>query len=236
MILDPLSIGVGLVVGVLVTLFVREIAFRHVLNDEHSKLTAHWSLAESGGHPVKLSAERLSAGVEVPPGSRVLVGRGSAVPPEVAKRCEVRVSDRIQSNFALADGRAIVFASAVRPQALGVWTYEDQVLQRLALEWDHAWQHAEPMVPRASVTSLKDLTGQTVEVVASVTDVAEKGGVQYLRLIENGFTATVANHEPIQAGKGSTVRVLGTVDRALSGKEPVLRAQKVEALRGATFG
>jgi hypothetical protein len=230
MALDVLSAGLGLAVGVLATVFVREIVFRSVQNEEHSKLTAHWSLGEHGGKPVKLVAEALGD-VEVPHGSQVLVGRGSPVPEPVARRCEVRVSDRIQSNFALADGRALVFAGAVRPQTLAVWTYEDQVLQRLAVEWDHAWAASEPRAPRASVTALKDLTGQTVEVVGSVSDVATKDGVQYFRLLENGFTATVATTMPVPAGKGSHIRAVGVVERALLGREPVLRAQRVEALR-----
>lgn len=231
---DILSAGVGLVVGIIATVFVRELVFRKVQNTEHSKLTHHWSLAERGGRPVKLVAEELGD-VEVPPGSQVVVGRGAHVPPAVAQRCEVRVSDRIKNNFALADGRALVFASAVRPSTLAVWTYEDQVLQRLAREWDHAWQHSEPLATRAGVAALRDLTGHTVEVVASVSDVAEKDGVQFLRLIENGVTATVATRTPVRAGKGSVVRAVGVVDRALGGKEPVLRAQTVEALRAPTM-
>jgi hypothetical protein len=232
---DIVSAGVGLGVGVLATVFVREIAFRRVQNGEHSKLTAHWSLAEKGGRPVKLVAESLGD-VEVPPGSQVLLGRGSSVPPAVAKRCEVRVTDRVPGNFALADGRALVFASPVRPQALAVWTYEEQVLQRLAVEWDHLWAHAEPAATRAAVTALKDLTGQTVEVVGSVSDVATKDGVTFLRLNEHGFTATIATRETIRAGKGSVVRAVGVVDRALAGNEPVLRATRVESLRGPTWG
>lgn len=236
MAIDILSAGIGLVSGVLATVFVREIAFRRVQNEEHSKLTAAWSLAEKGGRPVKLSAESLGDGVEVPPGSQVIVGRGTHVPEAVARRCEVRVSDRIQSNFAFATDRALVFARAPKPGTLAVWTYEDQVLQRLALEWDHVWATGEPLAPRATVTALKDLTGQTVEVVGSVADVAERDGVQYLRLIEQGFTATVATRSPVRAGKGSTIRAVGLVERALGGKEPVVRASKVEALRAPTFG
>ena len=228
--LDIFSAGLGLVVGVLATVFVRELVFRRVQNEEHSKLTAHWSLAETGGKPVKLVADSLGD-VEVPPGSQVLVGRGSYVPEQVAKRCEVRVSDRLQSSFALENGRALVFAGAVRPGTLAVWSYEDQVLQRLAMEWDHAWPHGEPRAHRATVTNLKDLTGQTVEVVGSVSDVAEKGGVHYLRLIENGFTATVASTAPVSAGKGSTIRAVGVVERATMSKEPVLRASMVEVAR-----
>lgn len=230
--LDVLSAGIGLGMGVLATLFVRELAFRRVQNDEHSKLTSHWSLAERAGKPVKLSCEALGD-VEVPPGSQVLVGRQGHVPPEVAQRCEVRVSERVASNFALADGRALVFAGAPRPGTLAVWTFEDQVMQRLGLEWEQAWRASEPLVPRATVTGLRELTGHTVEVVASVSDVAEKAGVHYLRLLENGFTATVASKEPVDASKGSVVRVLGTVERALVGQEPVLRALKVEPLRRA---
>jgi hypothetical protein len=231
MLLDPFSAALGLGIGVLVTIFVREIAFKHIQNEEHSKLTAHWSLGDArGGKPVKLCTERL-ADVEVPPGSQVLVGRGTPVPEGIARRCEVRVTDRIHSNFALADGRALVFASTVKPGALAVWTYEDQVLQRLGLEWDQAWRAAEPSVPRASVTSLKDLTGRTVEVIGSVSDVAEKAGVHYVRLIENGFTATVASQTPVGAQKGNVVRAIGTVERALAGKEPVVRAIKVETVR-----
>lgn len=233
---DILSAGIGLVAGILATLFVREIAFKTIQNQEHSKLTVHWSLAERGGRAVKLVAAVLGD-VEVPPGSMVVVPRGALVPDAVAKRCEVRVSDAIQSSFALADGRALVFSGPVKLGSPAVWTYEDQVLQRLALEWDHAWQHSEALAPRASVPSLKDLTGRTVEVVGSVTDVAEKDGVQFLRLVENGFTATISTNTPLRgAGKGSVVRAVGVVDRALTGKEPVVRASKVEALRGATFG
>jgi hypothetical protein len=232
---DILSALLGLVVGVLVTVFVRELVFTKIQNQEHSKITGHWSLSENGARPVKLCAESLGD-VDVPPGSQVLVGRGSHVGAELERRCEVRVSDRIQSSFALADGKAIVYSSGtVKPGTLAVWTYEDQVLQRLALEWDHAWQASEPRVPRATVTSLKDLTGQTVEVIGSVSDVAEKGGVHYVRLIENGFTATVASSTPVHATKGSVVRAIGTVDRALAGKEPVVRASKVEQLRAGTF-
>lgn len=231
---DILSAFVGLAVGVLATVFVRELVFRKVQNQEHSKLTQHWSLAERGGRPVKLVAEALGD-VEVPPGSQVLVGRGVSVPSAVAQRCEVRVSARIHNNFALADGRALVFASAVRPGTLAVWTYEEQVLQRLAVEWDHAWRDSEPLAARATVANLKDLTGQTVEVVGSVADVAEKDGLQYLRLMEHGVTATVATRTPVRAGKGSVVRAVGVVERALTGREPVVRAQTVEALRAPTM-
>lgn len=230
MLFDPLSAGLGLGIGVLVTIFVREIAFKRIQNQEHSKLTAHWSLGEAGGRAIKVCAETLGD-IEVPAGSQVLVGRGGNVPADVAKRCEVRVSDKLQNNFALADGRALVFASTVKPGSLAIWTFEEQVLQRLGLEWDHAWRASEPLVPRATVTSLKDLTGKTVEVVASVSDVAEKAGVHYVRLIENGFTATIASASPIAAAKGSVVRAIGTVEKALVGHEPVLRAVKVETLR-----
>jgi hypothetical protein len=232
MALDLVSAGIGLGVGVLATVFVRELVFRTVQNTEHTKLTAHWSLTEDhGSRPVKLCAEQLSS-IEVPPGSQVLVGRGTPVAPEVRQRCEVRVTDRIQSNFALGEDRALVFASGVKPGALAVWTFEDQVLQRLALEWEQAWRQSEPLVPRASITELRGLLGQTVEVVGSVSDLAERGGMHYVRLIDNGFTATVASPTPLDAAKGSTVRVLGTVDRAVMGKEPVLRAQKLERVTG----
>lgn len=230
MALDLLSVGIGFVVGALAAIFVRELAERRIQNVEHSKLTAHWSIADTRGKPVKLCAEAIGD-VEVPPGSQVLVARGGSVPPQVAKRCEVRVSDRVQSNFMLADGRALVFAASPKPGALAVWTYEEQVLQRLGLEWDHAWRDSEPMVPRATVTDLRSLTGRTVEVVGSVSDVAEKGGIHYLRLLENGFTATVASATPVRAQKGSVVRAVGTVERALLGQEPVLQAVKVEPLR-----
>lgn len=227
---DLLSAGIGLTVGVLATVFVRELVTRNVQNQEATKLTAHWSLAEhNGARPVKLCAEHVGA-IDVPPGSQVLVGRGASasVPAEVRQRCEVRVSDRIQSSFALGDDRALVFATAVRPGALAVWTFEEQVLQRLSTEWAHAWHDSEPLVPHAALTDLRDRVGQSVELVASVSDVAEKNGVHYMRLLDNGFTATVASEAPFEAPKGSTVRVVGTVDRALMGKEPVVRALKVE--------
>ncbi|HEV8361258.1 MAG TPA: hypothetical protein VGR28_12470 [Candidatus Thermoplasmatota archaeon] len=230
--IDLLSAGLGLGVGVLATLFVRELAYRKIQNVEHSKLTHHWSLSETGHGAVRLCTERLDF-ADVPPGSQVLVGRGTQVPAEVAKRCEVRVSDRIQSNFALAQDKALVFASTVRPGALAIWTYEVQVLQSLDAEWERAWRASEPSVPRASVTSLPHMTGRTVEVVGSVSDVAEKGGVHYVRLMENGFTATVATSSPVAAQKGSVVRAIGTVEKALVGREPVIRAVKVEAVARA---
>jgi hypothetical protein len=235
MAIEIVSTGIGLGVGVLATVFVREIAFRKIQNEEHSKLTSHWSIAESGGGPVKLCAEHLG-NVEVPPGSKVLVGRGTkSVPAAIAARSEIRVSGSIQSNFALAKDKALVFAGAVKEGTLAVWTYEDQVLQRLAYEWDHAWRDSEPLVGRASVTSLKDHVGQTVEIVGSVSDVAQKNGLHYARVIENGVTATIASATPIAAGKGSVVRAIGVVDHAPAGKEPILRAEKVESLRHATF-
>ncbi|MCA1812569.1 MAG: hypothetical protein LC624_01300 [Halobacteriales archaeon] len=231
MIIDPVSTGIGLVIGVLVTVFVRELVFKTVQNEEHTKLTAHWSLSEhSGGKPVKLCTEHIGA-IGVPAGSQLLVSRDTRVPEDLRKRCEVRVSARIQSNFALGDDRALVFASAVRPGALAVWTFEEQVLQRLSDEWARAWADSEPMVAQVELSGLRELMGQTVEVHGSVSDVAEKGGVHYLRLLDgHGFLATVASDAPISAAKGSMVRVIGTVDRSLVGKEPILRAVKVERL------
>lgn len=226
---DPLSAGIGLGVGVLAALFVRELSERRIRNQERSKLTAQWSLADLGGGPARLCTPTLGS-LDVPPGSQVLVARGAAVPPEVARRCEVRVAAGLGLSFALAGERAILFPGAARAGALALWTREEPILERLAAEWRAAWERSEPLVPRVRVAELAAHLGEDVEVVATVSDVAERDGVKYLRLLDAGYTATLASPGPAAVAKGGAVRAVGRVERVAGGREPVLRASRVEPL------
>jgi len=227
--LDPVSAGLGLGLGVLATVFVYELGVRKVQNREHAKMTREWSLVEGGGHPVRLAGAALGD-LALPPGSKVLVQRGAFVPRTISDTCQVREVSEVPGNFALLQNSALVFAATPATGAPALWSYEEQVMERLHESFDRAWARGEPIVPLAPVDALARFEGQMVAVQGNVREVADKGGIQYLRLMEKGVPATVASEHRVSARNGTLIRAVGRVERAPVGGEAILRATKVEAI------
>lgn len=233
--IDLLSIFLGFVVGSAAVAIAWNLTQKPVRNPETTRLTAVWSLrdvAGQGARPVLL-AESIE-GVQVPPGSKVVVPRGriDSVPPEVLATCEVRMHADVRVNACVGKDRALLFSGRITPRSYAVFTMDDNTVRQLQGDFERMWKESTPYVEQVPLKDLGSKAGRFVDVTGQAIDVMEFRGRKMLRLTDGKVAVgVVAAHADVGAYPGTHVRVVGKMHKE-SGYAYV-EADKVEVLAAA---
>ncbi len=140
--MDLLSIGLGILIGIVVTAFMVEIGMRKILPwGVTSRLTSVWNLNEIKDDKTLLIAAEKIENVEIPKNSRVVVKQREGV--ALLKGTEVVVNPSVHLNFAVGPDRALMFMSSIHPNALTVWTTNEKMVRRLTSEFNRLWMEGK---------------------------------------------------------------------------------------------
>lgn len=181
-----LWIAAGFLLGATAAWMLVTLAFKKNRNPEETKLTAVWGFDElSRTGPPRIAASRVE-GMRLPKGAKVMVPRGAigALPASVLAECEVRMHEDVRSNFAVGEGRALMFTNHVHPKTWVVWTRDAIMVQRLASEFARLWRTAEPFVERIPLAEAASRIGSRVEVRGNILEKYEYHGKLLLRLTD----------------------------------------------------
>ncbi|MDI6917262.1 MAG: hypothetical protein QMC80_05645 [Thermoplasmatales archaeon] len=140
--MDLLSIGLGVLIGIIVTAFMVEIGMRKILPwGVTSRLTSVWNLNEIKGNKQLLIVAEKIENVEIPKDSRVVVKQKEGTAR--IKGSEVVVNLNVHSNFAVGADRALIFTSSIHPDAFTVWTTNEKMISRLTSEFNRLWMEGK---------------------------------------------------------------------------------------------
>ncbi|MBA3044165.1 hypothetical protein FP804_03410 [archaeon] len=140
--MDLLSIGLGVLIGIVVTAFMVEIGMRKILPwSVTSRLTSSWNLNEIKDNKTLLIMAEKIENVEIPKNSRVIVKQREGV--ALLKGAEVVVNQDMHSNFAVGSDRALIFTSSIHPDAFTVWTTNEKMIRRLTSEFNRLWMEGK---------------------------------------------------------------------------------------------
>jgi hypothetical protein len=228
---DLLWLSVGFVVGVAATAFALEVALRGVRNDERASLSKDWSLDELDGDegPPRIVTTSLD-GVRVPDGARVLVGPGARLPASLAQRCEIRLHDEADGNFAVGNGKALLCTGPVEVGTLALETVHPALVSRLESSFDSLWVQGEPYKEPVEPDQIDDKEGSLVEVSGRVEEVLASGDKALLRMAGEDTrghgNVLVPSNLPVEEGKA--YRFSGTVVE--EGGRTAVKAEHVEEI------
>lgn len=228
---DLLWLSVGFLVGVAATAFALEVAFRRVRNDERATLEKSWSLSELTGDegPPKIVTKSLE-GVRVPKGSKVLVAPGARLPESIAERCELRLHDDADGNFAVGNGKALFCTGPVSTGTLALETVHPALVGQLERSFESLWMKAEPYKLEVDPNEIEHNEGSLVEVEGRVDEVLSAGETSLLRMTSDGSNGRgnvmVPSNLPVE--EGSAYRFTGNVVE--EGGRRVLKAEHVEEI------
>ncbi len=137
-----LSIGIGVLIGIIVTALMVEIGMRKILPwGVTSRLTSVWDLNEIKGNKTLLVVAEKIENVEIPKNSRVVVKQREGT--ALLKGAEVVVNPDAHSNFAVGADRALIFTSSIHPNAFTVWTTNERMIRRLTSEFNKLWMEGK---------------------------------------------------------------------------------------------
>lgn len=140
--MDLLSIGLGVLIGIVVTAFMVEIGMRKILPwGVTSRLTSSWNLNEIKDNKTLLIMAEKIENVEIPKNSRVVVKQREGI--ALLKGAEVVVNQDVHSNFAVGSDRALIFTSSIHPDAFTVWTTNEKMIRRLTSEFNRLWMEGK---------------------------------------------------------------------------------------------
>ena len=105
-----------------------------------SRPTHTWSLDEIENP--RIIAEDLGV-LTLPKNARVVVNRFHD--ENSLKNIEVRTHPGIRGNYILGDDRALILSGAIAPNALGIWTIEKAMLEKLNSYFEDSWCKASAM-------------------------------------------------------------------------------------------
>lgn len=228
---DLLWLTVGFLVGVAATAFALEVAFRRVRNDERASLTKTWSLDELDGDegPPSIVTTSLD-GVNVPDGARVLVAPGARLPESLSRRCEIRLHDEADGNFAVGNGKALLCTGPVEAGTLALETVHPALVSRLERSFDSLWVQAEPHKRQVEPDEISRNEGSLVEVSGTVDEILSSGDKALVRMASDDAhgrgNVLVPSNLPIEEGKA--YRFSGNVVQEAGRK--ALKAEHVEEI------
>jgi hypothetical protein len=133
--MDIVGFIVGFVLGVIVVGLAIELGMRKSQTQQASSRPTHtWSLDEIQNP--RIVAEDLGT-LKLPKDARVVVNRYHD--EESLKNVEVRTHPGIRGNYILGDDRALILSGAIAPNALGIWTIEKAMLEKLNGYFEDSW-------------------------------------------------------------------------------------------------
>lgn len=211
-----LSILLGFIVGVVATAILWTLSQRTIRNPETTRLTALWHIqdvTEPGTRPAFL-AETIE-GVQLPPGSKVIVPSTSSLPPQLLSTCDVRTHPEVRINACVGKDRALVFSGHVTPKSFAVFTMDPAAVHLLQSDFQRMWGESTPYVEHLdSIAALTGKAGRFVEVQGKAVELMDYRGQKMLRLTD-GVTnvGVVTSQQDVSKFQGATVRVSGQFKR-----------------------
>lgn len=119
--LDVLSLIIGFVVGIIAVSIAIELGWKKQEPTKTYKMATRWSLNEL--HRPKIVAEKLK--MDVPAHADVVVQARTSFSKDAHENPDVT------GNFAVGDGKALVFAGEIHPGQLAFRTVDDGIVRRL---------------------------------------------------------------------------------------------------------
>ena len=139
--MDIIGFIIGFVLGVIVVGLAIDLGMRKSHTAQPSSRPTHtWSLDEIKNP--RIIAEELGA-LKLPKDARVVVNRYHD--PGSLKGIQARTHPGIRGNYILGDDRALILSGALAPNALGIWTIEKAMLEKLNGYFEDSWCKASSM-------------------------------------------------------------------------------------------
>ncbi|MBU0496425.1 MAG: hypothetical protein KKC68_06425 [Candidatus Thermoplasmatota archaeon] len=139
--MDVIGFIVGFILGVIVVALAIELGMRRSHTQQPTSRPTHtWSIDEIQNP--RIIAESLGA-IKLPKNARVVVNRYQD--KDVLKGIEVKEHPGIRGNYIVGDDRALILSGALAPNALGVWTIEKSMLEKLNGYFEDSWCKASHM-------------------------------------------------------------------------------------------
>ena len=139
--MDIIGFIVGFILGVIVVGLAIDLGMRKSHTTQASSRPTHtWSLDEIKNP--RIIAEDLGA-LKLPKDAQVVVNRYHD--QDTLKDVEVRTHPGIRGNYILGEDRALILSGAIAPNALGIWTIEKAMLEKLNDYFEDSWSKASSM-------------------------------------------------------------------------------------------
>ena len=139
--MDIIGFIVGFVLGVIVVGLAIDLGMRKSQAAQPSSRPTHaWSLDEIKNP--RIIAEDLGV-LKLPKDARVVVNRYHD--QNSLKGIQVRSHHGIRGNYIVGDDRALILSGALAPNALGIWTIEKAMLEKLNGYFEDSWCKASSM-------------------------------------------------------------------------------------------
>ena len=139
--MDIVGFIVGFILGVVVVGLAIELGMRKYHTVQPSSRPTHaWSMDEIKNP--RIIAEDLGA-LKLPKDARVVVNRFHD--KNSLKDVQVRTHPGIRGNYILGDDRALIVSGTIAPNALGIWTIEKTMLDKLDEYFEDSWCKASTM-------------------------------------------------------------------------------------------
>jgi hypothetical protein len=140
--MDLLSVGIGAIIGIIVTMLMVEIGMKKVLPwSETSRLTSIWSLEDiKGSKPLLIVAENIED-LEIPEGSLVALKEDKKF--HYKSKVLVKTNLSINTNFVVGEDRALIFSSWLKPGIPVIWSTNPKIIARLTSDFNRYWSEAK---------------------------------------------------------------------------------------------
>jgi hypothetical protein len=140
--MDIVAFIIGLIIGVITIGVAIEIGMRRVNKAQPATRPTHkWSIAEIANP--RIIAENLGA-IELPKNAKIVVNEYEN--GMTLKGIEVKQHSGIRGNFILGDDRALILSGPIKPDELGIWTVEKEMLEKLNKYFNDSWEKATPLI------------------------------------------------------------------------------------------
>lgn len=141
--MDALSVGIGVIIGVIITFFVVEIGMRKIFPwSESSRLTSVWDLNEIKGiKPLLIVCENIEQAVEFPKESNIVLKNKETA--TLIKHKNVVVNQNVNANFVIGEDRALIFSGYIKKDAFVIWTSNEKIITRLSAEFNKLWREGK---------------------------------------------------------------------------------------------
>ncbi len=142
--MEPILVFIiGFIVGVICVGLAIELGMRKSSKSEPaSRTTQQWTINEIKNP--RIVAEYLGD-MAIPENAKVVVNKYQNTTNLTDRN--VRTHKGIKGNFILGDDRALILAGPLKPNEIGVWTVEKEILGKLNAYFEESWSKATKFEP-----------------------------------------------------------------------------------------
>jgi len=158
--MDLFSAIIGFITGMVLTM----IAMEYMLYRSQKNIIAKdWDL--SGEKDLRICATSIGD-VPIPYDTRLIVRKGSSVPPEISRRALVKETDNVNMNFALSEDRAYIFMGPISRGTPAVITTDESILEELDRVFRTLWETSEKHIYELSevLDNIENFSGSFVKI------------------------------------------------------------------------